>query len=62
MKTILMFVAAASALSTITSCGQCTECTKIHEETQKLCKKDYGSDDSYNAAYKYVISQGYKCD
>lgn len=47
---------------TIQSCKQCTECVKYPGDPIKLCKKDYASDDSYDAAYKHAIADGYKCD
>ncbi|MBS1614159.1 MAG: hypothetical protein JST49_15170 [Bacteroidetes bacterium] len=62
MKTIVTLLAVAAILFTATSCKNCTECTKYPGDTIELCKKDYASDDSYNAAYKYTIAQGYKCD
>jgi hypothetical protein len=52
----------AAAMFSITSCKQCTECTKYPGDPIKLCKKDYASDDSYNDRFRYLVSEGYRCD
>lgn len=62
MKTTLLLAAFAILTLGAQSCKQCTECTKYPGEPLKLCKKDYASDDSYDAAYKHAIADGYKCD
>jgi hypothetical protein len=62
MKTKLILLPFAILTFCFQSCKQCTECTKFPGEPLKLCKKDYASDDSYNAAYKHAIADGYKCD
>lgn len=62
MKTIVTLVIGAFTIVGMNSCDQCTECTKPGADAQELCKQDYASNDSYDAAYKLLVSQGYDCD
>jgi hypothetical protein len=60
MKAITLLVAVLLAC-TINACKNCDECVKYPEPDITLCKKDFASDESYDAAYRYTISQGYDC-
>lgn len=46
------------------SCEQCTDCVKYPKTNDKvkLCKKDFASDDSYNAYYRQLVYDGYRCE
>lgn len=61
MRAFFAFLMIVLALST-QSCRQCTTCTAYPAPTEKLCKKDYASDDSYTQAFHHLEAQGYKCD
>lgn len=62
MKRFLL-LAGVLSLFTFQSCKQCTECVRYAGgiDNQKLCKKDYASDDSYTAAFHYLEANGYDC-
>ncbi len=63
MKSIIITAASVFFICSFTSCKQCTSCTKYPNVNDRfdMCKKDYASDDSYNQAYRYYESLGYKC-
>lgn len=51
-------------LFTFNSCKNCTTCTRYPaaNDSQKFCRADYASEDSYTQAYHYLQSQGYRCE
>ncbi|MCX6200518.1 MAG: hypothetical protein NTY88_15060 [Bacteroidetes bacterium] len=62
MKSILVITVSLFLACSFNSCKNCTTCTRYPNVNDKfeMCKKDY-SDDSYNQAYRYYESLGYKC-
>lgn len=53
----------ASMLMYFSSCRNCTTCTKYPPgETEKICRGDYNSSDSYNAAYRDLQIRGFDCE
>lgn len=64
MKKILPLFLIVVSLTAITSCKRCFECVRYPNanDTEKLCRGDYASDDSYNDAYRQLTAQGYRCN
>jgi hypothetical protein len=62
MNNAAVILLTAFALFAFASCRECTECLKYPSPDIKLCKKDFASDDSYTAAYRQVVADGYDCD
>ncbi|MFM2305771.1 MAG: hypothetical protein RLZZ367_440 [Bacteroidota bacterium] len=61
MKTVTLFFAVATLLLSASSCKNCSTCHKYPAPDVELCKKDFASDDSYNAAFRQYEGQGYDC-
>lgn len=47
-----------------TSCKNCTDCVRYPNKNDKikLCKKDFASDDAYEAYYRQLVYDGYRCE
>ena len=60
MRAIYALMAVVFFLS-VQGCKQCIECSKYPAPTEKLCKKDFASDDSYSQAFHYLEGNGYDC-
>jgi hypothetical protein len=64
MKKLTIATLFLLAIAATESCKQCTQCVKYPgaNDTQKLCRKDFATDDSYTQAFHYYTSLGYRCE
>ncbi len=64
MSPKIILILLSCVMLSVSGCRKCIECTKFPSanDTVKLCKKDYASDDSYNSAYRNLSAAGYKCE
>ena len=62
MKTITLFFAVATLLLSVSSCKNCSTCRNYPAKDVELCRKDFATDDSFNAAFRNYEGQGYDCD
>ncbi len=62
MKTFVILIFSAFTLLSANSCNKCSTCRNYPLPDEKLCKKDFASDDSYAAAFRQKESEGYDCE
>lgn len=60
-KICLLGLLAAFVLINFSSCTKCAECYKWNTPTEKICRDDFPSKDSYNDAFRGLQVAGYEC-